>query len=242
MVNSVAAGVSHCRMGHGVGLPAFIATFGSLHLFGSRDTLRWTGCNRIKTPCSRIRIWATAKSGGSDEWNEDLRVLSNKIRTISSSYPAPTPEFLPQDVISFTLNGLQANDNPVKDSGSSLLLRFSSDKFKLQMRWLIGTSQSPAVLSSSLRKKESQFHLLLCPYQYSFPSDTYYSDANRAFQEVQFDGCPDALSGQTLLAKLGWELVRGDDGCWRTDAISWHDFRDEFRPGIGQEEWPRICG
>ena len=108
---------------------------------------------------------------------------------------------------------------------------------------MIGTSHSPAVFSSSLRKKDSQFNLLLCPYQYSFPSDTYYIDGSRAFQEVQFDSRPDAASGAAaLLAKLGWELVRGPDGCWRTDAVSWHDFRDEFRPGVGQDEWPRICG
>ena len=44
------------------------------------------------------------------------------------------------------------------------------------------------------------------------------------------------------LAKLGWSLVRDGGGCWVTDDISWHDFRDSYRPGLGQEEWPRICG
>ena len=45
------------------------------------------------------------------------------------------------------------------------------------------------------------------------------------------------------LVKLGWELSRREaDGCWVTRAWHWHDFRDEFRPGLGQEEWPRICG
>ena len=30
--------------------------------------------------------------------------------------------------------------------------------------------------------------------------------------------------------------------CWFLDGIDWQDFRDEFRPGIGREEWERICG
>lgn len=30
--------------------------------------------------------------------------------------------------------------------------------------------------------------------------------------------------------------------CWLLDGIDWQDFRDEFRPGIGREEWERICG
>ena len=45
-----------------------------------------------------------------------------------------------------------------------------------------------------------------------------------------------------MLAKLGFEMVRREDGVWLFDSIIWHDFRDGFRPGIGQEEWPRICG
>jgi hypothetical protein len=65
-----------------------------------------------------------------------------------------------------------------------------------------------------------------------------------------------------LLAVVGWSLQRrqiiqeqhGYDSsnfdtntdnfmpCWLLDGIDWQDFRDEFRPGIGREEWERICG
>ena len=45
-----------------------------------------------------------------------------------------------------------------------------------------------------------------------------------------------------LLVRLGWELRRGDDGVWRTSRWLWHDFRPDFHPGVGQEEWTRICG
>lgn len=65
-----------------------------------------------------------------------------------------------------------------------------------------------------------------------------------------------------LLAVVGWSLQRrriiqedqsynssnfesdteNDLTCWLLDGIDWQDFRDEFRPGIGREEWERICG
>lgn len=46
-----------------------------------------------------------------------------------------------------------------------------------------------------------------------------------------------------LLVKLGWSLVRREeDGAWIMDGLDWQDFREEFRPGIGREEWVRICG
>ena len=35
---------------------------------------------------------------------------------------------------------------------------------------------------------------------------------------------------------------REDDGAWLIDGIDWQDFRDDYRPGIGREEWERICG
>lgn len=64
-----------------------------------------------------------------------------------------------------------------------------------------------------------------------------------------------------LLAVVGWSLQRrhilqeerhvvdSDPAeanqstvCWLLDGIDWQDFRDDFRPGIGREEWERICG
>mmetsp|Transcript_20451 Transcript_20451/g.47979 ORF Transcript_20451/g.47979 Transcript_20451/m.47979 type:complete len:239 (-) Transcript_20451:93-809(-) len=64
-----------------------------------------------------------------------------------------------------------------------------------------------------------------------------------------------------LLAVVGWSLKRrriqipqhgqhmngvhideNELSCWLLDGIDWQDFRDQFRPGIGREEWERICG
>ena len=64
-----------------------------------------------------------------------------------------------------------------------------------------------------------------------------------------------------LLVLTGWGLVRSvgvEDGelassssssslsssssSWLVDSLDWQDFREAYRPGIGREEWVRICG
>ena len=54
-----------------------------------------------------------------------------------------------------------------------------------------------------------------------------------------------------LLIVMGWTLVlvqkkqsqsSTSTSKWYIDSLDWQDFRDDFRPGIGREEWERICG
>jgi len=46
-----------------------------------------------------------------------------------------------------------------------------------------------------------------------------------------------------LLVVLGFSLQRREeDGRWLIDKMDWQDFREKYRPGIGREEWERICG
>ena len=229
-------------------MPAFIYILNSISQ-SIRTELKKLSCTKESKPgigCFRICASSRPLDGKENNFNDEFQRFSKQIRQFHHVLPAFNSNSTPQEVISTTIKALKANDVPVKDSGTSLLLRFSSDKFKLQMRWMIGTAQSAAVLSASIRKSNSQYNLLFCPYDFSFPSDTYYIDNGRAFQEVQFESCQDSSTlrpgGVSLLAKLGWELIRDEEGCWRTDMISWHDFRDEYRPGEGQEEWPRFCG
>ena len=47
----------------------------------------------------------------------------------------------------------------------------------------------------------------------------------------------------TLFVVLGWSFKQREcDGAWLINGIDWQDFRETFRPGIGREEWERICG
>jgi hypothetical protein len=44
-----------------------------------------------------------------------------------------------------------------------------------------------------------------------------------------------------LLIVIGWSLQQSGDK-WLVDGMDWQDFREKYRPGIGREEWERICG
>jgi len=52
----------------------------------------------------------------------------------------------------------------------------------------------------------------------------------------------DPKTAGKLWAMLGWSLIQNDQKAWLIDCIDWQDFRDDFRPGIGREEWMRNCG
>lgn len=75
------------------------------------------------------------------------------------------------------------------------------------------------------------------PYILEFPFEPLDYDDGTAWLECQMR---DKRTNQ-LLVITGWTLQRRDDGAWLVDAVTWHDLRDEFRPGVGQTEWMRVC-
>lgn len=217
---------------------------------GWRDVCRSIAACRRRLPGKPSGVLALRSLHEDSAFNwSDREVLKKRVsQAKEDALVLPGPQMGPEDVISHTLRRLQNNNQPFYDSGVELLLRLASTRFQLQLQWLVGSSQQTKALSSVLRNEDSQFHLLLCKYEHHFPSDIYYIDDNRAFVDVQFDAPEGGGGDETgrvwtgMLAKLGFEMVRREDGVWLFDSIIWHDFRDGFRPGIGQEEWPRICG
>lgn len=82
-------------------------------------------------------------------------------------------------------------------------------------------------------------------YALEFPHETLDYFDGTAWVECRLR---DARSG-ALLAALGWSMAQGpengDEGetsSWLIDGLDWQDFREQYRPGIGREEWERICG
>lgn len=154
----------------------------------------------------------------------------------------PQPEYSAVDVIELTLRALRNNDDPQPHAGTALLRRFATADFHVP-----GEPMSPRLQPQELTAffETNQYGLLLKRNEYlaSFPSDTVELDDTRAWQEVCLEAPADGDGEEPLLVKMGWSLVRrGADGCWVTEAISWHDFREGFRPGIGEEEWDRSFG
>ena len=76
-------------------------------------------------------------------------------------------------------------------------------------------------------------------YTIEFPWDTLDYYDGTAWVECRLR---DKQSDE-LFVVLGWSMQRREsDGAWLIDGIDWQDFRLKYRPGIGREEWERICG
>jgi len=155
----------------------------------------------------------------------------------------PAPHLEPRDVIVILVCALQRNNHPRPHAGSACLLRFSTEMFRLAGSPATQNRPAPDQLTNFL--SITQYHLLLDrETTHEFPSDCLQLDDEEAFQDIALFSSKDQ---RVVDAKLGWTLRRqpGADGassCWLVSDLTWHDFRPRFRPGIGQEEWPRICG
>lgn len=142
------------------------------------------------------------------------------------------------------------------DSGFRTLIRSSTNGWKTALRKSVGApneateEQLVSALSSAMSRPNNQYQILVCSdnemdndgnknYRLYFPGDVFEYDEGKAWVESQLRH---PKTGK-LLAILAWSLIqRESDGSWLIDWLDWQDFRDEFRPGIGREEWSRICG
>ena len=144
------------------------------------------------------------------------------------------------------------------DSGAYVLLRSSTAEWFDIIRRFVGVvpysctnmdddeyvCEVASAVASSFARSNNQFHILTgqepAPrYVATFPTDPVEEDENTSWLEVRLR---DATTDE-LLVVSGWDLKRREsDGAWLIDGLDWQDFRDGFRPGIGREEWERICG
>ena len=144
----------------------------------------------------------------------------------------PSDAFEPIDVAALTLRALRSNDSPHPESGTRFLLRFSTDEF------LPAGVDDRGALAALARDRRSQYHLLFDGNYEADLEDDLLELGDDAFLNVRFED-----EDGELAVRRGWEFQRREaEGCWLTSRWHWHDFRPEFRPGVGQEEWTRICG
>lgn len=159
----------------------------------------------------------------------------------------PNPDLSPQEFVAAILNGLYNNSNPLPDSGFRLLLRASTKQWRDLLYSSVAAPLSApeevtaSALGQAMSRTNNQFAILTGEaedFQFHFPTDPLdYADGT-CWVECRLRDLDDQL-----LAVTGWQLEqREEDGAWLVDSIDWQDFRDDFRPGIGREEWMRICG
>ena len=109
---------------------------------------------------------------------------------------------------------------------------------------LMNNQQLAPTLEAALSRPGNQFAILLGvenrDYVIDFPTDPLEDyDEGTCWLECRLRGGYD----DELLVVLGWSLKqRASDKAWLIDTLDWQDFRELYRPGIGREEWERICG
>lgn len=200
------------------------------------------------------------------------RQISRYRASARSQLLPPSPQFTEVEFIRAVLEALRNDDDSYSkakeldsppalsaDSGPYVLLRSSTAEWFDVTRRFVGVVpysctdmdddndyvvQVASALASSLSRSNNQFHILTgrepAPkYVATFPTDPVEQDEETSWLECRLR---DATTDE-LLVVSGWDLKRReDDGAWLIDGLDWQDFRDGFRPGIGREEWERICG
>ncbi|KAL3906208.1 MAG: hypothetical protein SGILL_009362 [Bacillariaceae sp.] len=125
----------------------------------------------------------------------------------------------------------------------------------------ISNEQVAPTLQAALERPDNQFAILMSrqaatasanessttplsksTVMWHFPSDPLDFHDGTCWVESRLRETIDDTSDELLVA-AGWSLERRtSDGAWLLDGVDWQDFREDFRPGIGREEWERICG
>lgn len=170
----------------------------------------------------------------------------------------------PKNVVVSILDGLLQPHEPVPYFGYEILYTASTPHWKDVLRASVGAPDGTAdeliyrALSASMERANNQFGILVglgtdsgstnCKdaettrgidyYTTEFPWDTLDYYDGTAWLECRIRD----KETDNLLVVLGWSMEQREDGSWLIDGIDWQDFRDKYRPGIGREEWERICG
>ena len=154
----------------------------------------------------------------------------------------PNPNLSAEEFVAAVMDGLLTPYDPRPDAGFRLLLRASTKAWRHTILQSIGAKVdsdmevAASALGAAIGRPHNQFAILVGSgedYQLYFGMEPVDYDDGTCWVECRLRA---TLNGELLLI-TGWQLRQRDDGAWLIDGIDWQDFRDEFRPGIGREEW-----
>jgi hypothetical protein len=212
--------------------PSFITT---THSYRSFD-------HRLRQSCDSV-------DGDMHQLYERLQKMRLGVLEDEFTRP-PHAKLHPSEVVRKILEGLLQPYDPLPDAGFRRLLRASTSEWRSKIHHSIGAPDNAkeeavaSALGSAIARPNNQFGILVGAedtedYYLSFPSDLLDFEDGSCWLECRLYGKTD----NALLVAMGWDFCqRPSDGAWLVDSIDWQDFRDGYRPGIGREEWMRICG
>ena len=194
----------------------------------------------------------------SDTLKERLQQLQLQILEEEMKRPPTNSALSPIEVVQEIMNALLHSYDPFPDSGFKLLLKTATPKWRTAILNSVGAKSTTtnidlvaSALGSSMERPNNQFAILVGE------GEEYILDFSPSDPLLDFgDGTcwvecrlRDKHTNE-LLVMTGWDLCQQqttqqqqDDvsSCnnspWLVDGVYWQDFRDEFRPGIGREEW-----
>jgi hypothetical protein len=167
-----------------------------------------------------------------------LEIMEEEIRR------PPNPKFTAEQLIEEIMNGLLYPYDPLPDFGFRMMLRTATKDWRSAILHSIGANYdadlelAASALGVAIGRLplKNQFSILVGEgedYTLDFPSEPLDFDDGTCWVECRLRD----KETSRLLVITGWNLRRREDGAWLVDSIDWQDFRDEFRPGIGREEW-----
>jgi hypothetical protein len=248
-------------------LAAWCALDNDLVLAFQRSSERSTTHRIYHRAISSTRIFA-GHSGNDDDHQPlfatslNLKTFQRRrdklqLQTLQRQWQQP-PNPLLEDPFDFVQALLQAlhQTSPLDGGGALVLLQSSTESWRSTILRSIGAppdatnEQVAPTLQAALERSDNQFAILLLnnnnnnnnnqdTAMWHFPSDALDFQDGTCWVESRLRTVHD----DELWVAAGWSLhQRPSDGAWLLDGVDWQDFRDEFRPGIGREEWERICG
>ena len=231
------------------------------------SSLRIPSCTSYGSPPCAFRIYS--KNGDGEDKDGtlfDTSVLQQRLMQIRSEVleeefqQPPNPKLSAKEFIREILHALWNSSEPLPDAGFRVLLRSATRQWKNSLYQSVGAPPSAneevvaSALGETIGRPNNQFAILVAeddetngfwnedldiPYLIEFPSEEVDYGDGTCWVEYRLRSKQDS----TLYVAMGWQLhQRETDGAWLIDHIDWQDFREQFRPGIGREEWMRICG
>lgn len=164
-------------------------------------------------------------------------------------YTTQHPQVSACDFVQQLLQNMYHNEDPLPESGFRYLLRSATSEWKRALYNAVGAPSTAhedvvaSALGEAMGRPNNQYALLVGEadedYVLTFPGEPLDYYDGTAWVECRLRH----QSNNSLLAILGFQLIQNpdNDGAWLVAGMDWQDFRDKFRPGIGREEWMRIC-
>lgn len=160
----------------------------------------------------------------------------------------PNPFLSPKEFVTELLCELR---HPRRQNSGGLLclLESSTPEWQKILYGSVGATETAtldqvaASLEGFFRQPNNQFGILVGTehddYLLNYPSDQLDYEDGTCWVECRIR----SAEKDELLVVTGWSLEQREaDGAWLVNKLDWQDFRDEYRPGIGREEWERCVG